>query len=258
MSAYSTNREFDASLAAWSRARDVLAGEDALKAAGTKYLPRMDSQSDPEYEACKAPASPSPRISANSAASNQISFSGHKKSRKVMKSHEKSSSRDSAIASAYCLILSLGCRAASPLVSALPASSGPVGCFRTFSCVHRNMKPYFLLGVLLGVAVLVCAGCKNDRAAVDGVQIDKHAVVHVGMPRDQVLAALGPPARTQTWVKSEQPIFGVLESLWAELPQGAKVEIWEFPQSKGTISIYFHGASNSVWHTSFVKKGVVF
>jgi hypothetical protein len=57
MPAYSSNREYDASLAAWSRARDVLAGEDALKAAGTKYLPRMDSQSDEEYEAYKARAS---------------------------------------------------------------------------------------------------------------------------------------------------------------------------------------------------------
>ena len=57
MSAYSTNREYDASLAAWSRARDVLAGEDAVKATGTKYLPRMGSQSDEEYEAYKARAS---------------------------------------------------------------------------------------------------------------------------------------------------------------------------------------------------------
>ncbi len=36
--------EYDASLPAWQRARDVLAGEDAVKAAGTeKYLPRLDS-----------------------------------------------------------------------------------------------------------------------------------------------------------------------------------------------------------------------
>ena len=49
MSAYSTNREYDANLAAWSRARDVLAGEDAVKSAGTKYLPRMDSQSNEEF-----------------------------------------------------------------------------------------------------------------------------------------------------------------------------------------------------------------
>src|SRR5512135_967208 len=53
----STHPDYDASLPAWSRARDVLAGEDAVKAAGEKYLPRLDSQSDDEYAAYKARAS---------------------------------------------------------------------------------------------------------------------------------------------------------------------------------------------------------
>ena len=44
-----THPEYDASLPGWQRARDVLAGEDAVKAAGEKYLPRLDSQSDEEY-----------------------------------------------------------------------------------------------------------------------------------------------------------------------------------------------------------------
>src|SRR5438094_5381733 len=44
-----THPEYDASLPAWQRARDVLAGEDAVKTAGEKYLPRLDSQSDEEY-----------------------------------------------------------------------------------------------------------------------------------------------------------------------------------------------------------------
>jgi hypothetical protein len=57
MSAYSTNREYDANLAAWSRARDVLAGEDALKSAGTKFLPRLDSQNGQECQADNARAS---------------------------------------------------------------------------------------------------------------------------------------------------------------------------------------------------------
>src|SRR5438034_10678346 len=52
-----THLEHDASLPAWQRARDVLAGEDAVKAAGEKYLPRLDSQTDDEYEAYKARAS---------------------------------------------------------------------------------------------------------------------------------------------------------------------------------------------------------
>jgi len=43
-------------LPAWTRARDVIAGEDAVKEAGEKYLPRLDSTSDAEYAAYKARA----------------------------------------------------------------------------------------------------------------------------------------------------------------------------------------------------------
>jgi hypothetical protein len=52
-----THPEYDASEAAWSRARDVLGGEDAIKAAGERYLPRLDSQSDEEYAGYKERAS---------------------------------------------------------------------------------------------------------------------------------------------------------------------------------------------------------
>src|SRR6478736_5726053 len=57
MSIGSTHAEYGAHVAEWSRARDVLAGEDAVKAAGEKYLPRLDSQTDEEYRAYKARAS---------------------------------------------------------------------------------------------------------------------------------------------------------------------------------------------------------
>jgi len=57
MAASSTHPDYDATAASWSRARDVLAGEDSVKAAGEKYLPRLDSQSDEEYTAYKARAS---------------------------------------------------------------------------------------------------------------------------------------------------------------------------------------------------------
>lgn len=52
----STHGDYDASVLVWSRARDVLSGEDAVKAAGPRYLPRLESQSDAEYEAYKARA----------------------------------------------------------------------------------------------------------------------------------------------------------------------------------------------------------
>jgi hypothetical protein len=52
-----THRDYDATVLQWSPARDALAGEDAVKAAGEKYLPRLDSQSEEEYAAYKARAS---------------------------------------------------------------------------------------------------------------------------------------------------------------------------------------------------------
>ena len=53
----STHPDYDASLPAWLRARDVFAGEDAVKAAAEKYLPRLDCQDDKEYLAYKNRAS---------------------------------------------------------------------------------------------------------------------------------------------------------------------------------------------------------
>src|ERR1043166_2523273 len=52
----STHPDYDTMLPAWTRARDVLAGEDAIKAAGEKYLPRLEATSDIEYSAYKARA----------------------------------------------------------------------------------------------------------------------------------------------------------------------------------------------------------
>ena len=46
--------DHDAALPGWIRARDLLAGEDAVKAAGAKYLPRLEGQSDEDYAAYRA------------------------------------------------------------------------------------------------------------------------------------------------------------------------------------------------------------
>ena len=39
----STHPDYDAALPDWIRARDVLAGEDAVRAGGEKYLPRWQA-----------------------------------------------------------------------------------------------------------------------------------------------------------------------------------------------------------------------
>ena len=57
MPANSTHQDYDANIVAWQRARDVFAGEDAIKAAGEKYLPRLDCQDTTEYLAYKNRAS---------------------------------------------------------------------------------------------------------------------------------------------------------------------------------------------------------
>ena len=57
MSVNTTHPDYDASLPAWLRARDVIAGEDAVKSAGEKYLPRLEAQTDEEYDASRARAS---------------------------------------------------------------------------------------------------------------------------------------------------------------------------------------------------------
>ena len=47
----STHLDYDAALPTWLRARDVFAGEDAIKGAGERYLPRLAEQSQADYDA---------------------------------------------------------------------------------------------------------------------------------------------------------------------------------------------------------------
>ena len=56
MPANSTHPDYDASLPGWLRARDVIAGEDAVKKGDIKYLPRLDCQSENEYQGYKSRA----------------------------------------------------------------------------------------------------------------------------------------------------------------------------------------------------------
>ncbi len=51
MAVNSTHPEYNGAMLAWMRARDVLMGEEAIKAAGERYLPRLDSQSEDEFAA---------------------------------------------------------------------------------------------------------------------------------------------------------------------------------------------------------------
>src|SRR6185436_3980360 len=47
----STHPEYDNNLPSWERIRDVLLGDAAVKRAGEKYVARLDSQSESEFQA---------------------------------------------------------------------------------------------------------------------------------------------------------------------------------------------------------------
>ena len=57
MAVNSTHPDYDDNAPTWSRARDVLAGEDAVKAGGERYLPRLDSQTEGEFAVYRGRAS---------------------------------------------------------------------------------------------------------------------------------------------------------------------------------------------------------
>ena len=56
MNVNSTHFEYEASLAGWSRARAVIAGEDAVKGTADNFLPRLDAQSNDDCAAYGLPA----------------------------------------------------------------------------------------------------------------------------------------------------------------------------------------------------------
>src|ERR1043166_7271356 len=47
----STHPDYESNLASWERIRDVLLGDTAVKRAGEKYVARLDSQTETEFEA---------------------------------------------------------------------------------------------------------------------------------------------------------------------------------------------------------------
>lgn len=51
-----THPEYDATATKWQRCRDCVSGGDAVKAAGTRYLPRLADQTDTDYQAYKTRA----------------------------------------------------------------------------------------------------------------------------------------------------------------------------------------------------------
>ena len=115
-----------------------------------------------------------------------------------------------------------------------------------------NMK--VLHSAIVWSAILLLAGCNSESS----VKTDSNRKIRIDMTKKQVVQKLGQPTAKQYYVKSEKPVWGVIEGWVADLQDGDKIEIWDYTENKGTVSVYFLNDSDKVWHTSFVKKGVVF
>lgn len=78
------------------------------------------------------------------------------------------------------------------------------------------------------------------------------------MSRQQVVAAFGEPHRRESLVKSAQSVWGPIETFWSSVPLGARVEIWSYPVSGGTVELYFVDDSSKVKGMGFAAEGAVY
>jgi hypothetical protein len=98
----------------------------------------------------------------------------------------------------------------------------------------------------------------------------EHTWFTTGMSRAAVIERFGEPDRKQTLRKTEEAIWGAIESFWAEVPNGSEVEIWYYSTrveqagddgsvaADGTTEVYFVDGSDTVQGIGFAPEGAVF
>ena len=78
----------------------------------------------------------------------------------------------------------------------------------------------------------------------------RHGEFAVGMSRTEISSRYGKPDRTQVLTKSDESIWGPIESFWPEVPMGAKVEMWSFQSTnegqRGQTELYFVDDADTV------------
>lgn len=90
------------------------------------------------------------------------------------------------------------------------------------------------------------------------VELDSDPIAKVGLSRSLILKTLGEPSKKSELEKKSVAIYGPMEGWWDKLPDGSKIEIWDYAESKGILQIYYLNNGDSVWHTAFVGNQVDF
>jgi len=108
--------------------------------------------------------------------------------------------------------------------------------------------------VVVAVLMVGCGEISQKFSPENDVSVDHDRRVKIGMTREQVVATLGAASRTN-WFDSDKPYFG---PHFEDMPQGVKIEVWDYPDKHGTREIWFLKNSNAVWHTAFCGKNVRF
>ncbi len=117
------------------------------------------------------------------------------------------------------------------------------------------MGPYLII-LLLFAATWGSCGAPS-------VDVPRHEDFAVGMSHAEITAQFGEPDRTQNLTKSDENIWGPIESFWPKVPMGATVEIWLFESTPssgeaGRTELYFVNASDTVDGIGFQIEGAVY
>lgn len=107
------------------------------------------------------------------------------------------------------------------------------------------------------LVALLLAGCGADPAYV------WHSAFSVGDSKLEILDRFGEPAIAAEHKKNDEPIWGAIETFWANVPVGSAVEIWRYDSEdpsmgKGQIELYFVDDSMQVNGIGFSPNGVVY
>lgn len=83
-------------------------------------------------------------------------------------------------------------------------------------------------------------------------------LVRIGQDKREIVKALGEPAEKIRTEKSSEYIWGPEEEFWADIPMGAKLEVWRYGTKNGQLNLYFINDSDHLSFKAFAPAGVVY